>query len=224
MQDSIQDPRRCSVPARVTPPAWLPYGHLHLWRNPFGELPWEDRIAAAEVDVTRWLPVLSRPKTAVQFMGDCGRGKTTHLLALLKYAPQAAYVYLPEAQPHPPIPTTSPLFVDEAQRLGWRIRRRVWQRGQPLILGTHLDLTRSLQRFGYDVETVTVSQQVSEEQLGRIFRQRIEMAALGTGPVPDISSARIHSLMDAHGTNIRAMLETLYDVFETLKGSGDGKL
>ena len=65
--------------------AWQPFAKLNLLRNPFGELVREERIPAAVVDVAAIEPLLNRPRVALQFYGDCGRGKTTHLLALLDH-------------------------------------------------------------------------------------------------------------------------------------------
>ena len=73
---------------------WLPYAKLNLLRNPFGQLSREDRVAAAVVDLDRWLPRLNNPKFALQIMGDCGRGKSTHMLSLLAQFSDGAYVYL----------------------------------------------------------------------------------------------------------------------------------
>ena len=50
----------------------------------------------------------------MQFLGDKGQGKTTHLLALERSLPAARYVYLPEDGPQPIIPTQRPLLIDEA--------------------------------------------------------------------------------------------------------------
>ena len=41
---------------------------------------------------------------AIEFIGDCGRGKSTRLRWLQSRLPQSTYVYLPEDAPVPAIP------------------------------------------------------------------------------------------------------------------------
>jgi len=71
----------------VDRPIALPFAHLNLRRNPFGELDLSQRAALAVVDVDRFVRRLAQPGYAVQFTGDRGRGKTTHLLAILRHFP-----------------------------------------------------------------------------------------------------------------------------------------
>ncbi len=60
-----------------------PYRRFNLVRNPFGEL---TRFEQAELAVcgqlSDWLELLKSPRAALQFVGDCGFGKTTLLLAI----------------------------------------------------------------------------------------------------------------------------------------------
>lgn len=195
---------------------WLPYAKLNLLRNPFGQLSRDDLVAAAVVDLDSWLEPLNNPRFALQLMGDCGRGKSTHLLSLLAHFLDGAYIYLPENGPMPKIPRGRPLFIDEAQRLPWATRYFVFRRGVPLVLATHSDLTSPLRRAGYTVETATVSMKISLERLQQIFRRRIELARLGDGEIPHISVEEIKSLIRRFGDNIRAMEDDLYQRFHTM--------
>ena len=61
----------------------LAFAHLNLRRNPFGEPLRAERGELAVADrsmLEEWVERLQRPGFAVQFLGGCGRGKTTHLL------------------------------------------------------------------------------------------------------------------------------------------------
>jgi hypothetical protein len=69
----------------------LAYSHLNLRRNPFGEVEFEDIASLAITQVEQYVERLRQPKYAVQFLGEQGRGKTTHLYALRDYFPQAPY-------------------------------------------------------------------------------------------------------------------------------------
>lgn len=194
-----------------------PFAKLNLRRNPFGELTRQQRAELAVCDVQPWLEWLAaEPASALQFLGDCGRGKTTHLLALQLAWPVAAYVYLPECGPQPSIPDTRPLLLDEAQRLGgWR-RRHVLKRGGPLVFGTHQDLTRTLVRRGFRVLTVDVAAEQSPERLGTILNRRIEACRLTSDAIPSIGLEEVFALQRAWGSDIRRIERVLYDRFQEL--------
>lgn len=109
-----------------------PYATYNLRRNPFGELTRDERAELAVVDgLDEWIQALNDERTAIQFVGDCGFGKTTHLLAIEKRLPEAAYIYYPETGPRPPLPCQRPVLVDEADRMGWRQHMRLLRRGWP---------------------------------------------------------------------------------------------
>jgi hypothetical protein len=192
-----------------------PYNRYNLRRNPFGELTRAERAELAVVDTARWLDELSRPATALQFVAPCGYGKTTHLLALARDLPRAAYIYLPEAGPRPTIPRTRPLMIDEAQRLGWRERRCAFRLGGPLVLGTHRNLEPWLRRAGLVVITVDVGSQQTPERLERMLNRRIEASRLAaSGPIPCIDRQFACALLDQFGFNTRRIEHYLYDQFQ----------
>ncbi len=204
---------------------WLPFAAFNLRCNPFGEKTQDDRAALAVVDAQRWVSVATQPQRAIQFIGECGRGKTTHLLALRRILPEAAYVYLPEDGPLPEIPRGRPLMIDEAQRLPCRTRRQVWRRGGALVLGTHVDLSKTLQRYGYRVETIQVERQADPEQLAKIFNRRLEAARLDpTRPVARISREETAILLTRFETDIRAMESYLYERIQQLAGADCGEV
>ena len=96
---------------------WLPWAGRNLCRNPFGELSRAERAEVAVVDLDSIAARLAKMRSAVQLIGDCGRGKTTRMLALAQRFPESSYVYLPEDGPCPAIAEGNPLLIDEAQRL-----------------------------------------------------------------------------------------------------------
>lgn len=191
-----------------------PYARLNLRRNPFGELTRQERAELAVVDVNRWLGELSQGRTALQFLGPCGHGKTTHLLALGRVLPEAVYVYLPEAGPLPDIPATRPLLLDEAQRLHRRQRLRVFREPGPLIVASHEDHTQELARAGYRVATARVAQAASVQPLLQLLNRRIEASRAGPGPLPWIEPSRAADLHHRFGADIRQIERVLYDEFQ----------
>lgn len=192
-----------------------PYHCWNLLRNPFGELTRQERAELAVVDVTMYLAELRAGRTALQFLGDQGRGKTTHLLALRGSLPGAEYVYLPEDGPRPLIPSTRPLLLDEAQRLSRWQRRRVFAVTGPLVIGSHEDHTQELKRAGYRVVTHLVADVASPERLQAMLNLRIEAARADVGPLPLVSEAFAVELHARFGPDIRGVEHYLYDLFQS---------
>jgi hypothetical protein len=194
----------------------LPYSHLNLCRNPFGELTRSERASVAIVDPSPWLEKIANRCFAVLFIGEAGRGKTTHLLAIHRHFPDAPYLHIVEGE-KPPVPRGRPLFLDEVQRLPARRRRREFGRGGPLVLGTHDDVADELRGMGYDVETVFVARKTDAQRIADVIGQRIESARRAPGPLPGVTAATIARLFEEFGDNVRGIEHYLYEVFQTLK-------
>ncbi|WP_230780356.1 hypothetical protein [Roseiconus lacunae] len=197
----------------------------NLYRNPFGELERAERAELAVVDVDRILRQIGsqsatrdwqfRSRAAFQLLGDCGRGKTTRMLAIGRVIPQAAYVYLPEDAACPTIPWGWPLLVDEAQRLPRRIRRLVFDSGVPLVLSSHRDLTGPLRRAGYDVHTDRIGLTLTAEKLTEILNRRVLASLRGPATdVPQITLTDAARLIERFGTDVRSIEGYLYDVVQ----------
>jgi hypothetical protein len=200
--------------------AMSPFAKLNLRRNPFGEVTWEERSELAVADTKPWVEFLRHPATAVQFIGPCGHGKTTHVLAIARSLPGAPYVHLPLEGPRPAVPDRRPVLIDEAQRLGFWQRRRVFARGGPLVLGTHNDLSRLLRRSGLEVWTVDVAADLSADRLMAILNKRIEASRITNGEVPCINRSYAVALRRDFGTNIREIERHLYLQFQQLVQGG----
>ena len=96
------------------------------------------------------------------------------------------------------------------------LRRRV-----PLVLGTHEDLRAPLTRAGYDVETVDVNSFLSHERVRRTLNRRIELARLGPGTLPEVSTQDVSMLMEEFGDDLRSMEDRLYETFQAALDNGD---
>ena len=199
------------------PPVGLPFAHLNLRRNPFGQLEPEELARLSVTCVDRFVGRLGRPGFAVQFLGAKGRGKTTHLHALRRAFPSAPYVYFPPGAPPARLrrpPARGPLFLDELQRMPPSRRRRLWPRASYAI-ASHLDHTDELRAVGLEVETVRLTG-LEPERLTAIVARRVEAARRGAGTVPAVSPGGIRSLVERHGDDLRAILDRLYDAFQGL--------
>jgi hypothetical protein len=191
-----------------------PYRSLNLWRNPFGELTRQERAELALVDLQPWTELLRDERKVIQFIGPCGHGKTTHLLAIQKAIAVAPYVCFPEDGPRPQVASIRPIIVDEAQRMPWWQLRSVLKRGGPLVFGTHNDLSKPVLRAGLSVHTIDLSSPVTASHLAEMLNRRIEASRLNDDTIPRITEPDAIRLQHAFGTDIRAIEHCLYDQFQ----------
>lgn len=189
----------------------------NLFRNPFGELTRAERADLAVVDLDAIAKQIKPARrNCYQWIGECGRGKTTRLLALQKHFSDAVYVYLPEDQPCPAIPVASLLLIDEAQRLPRGVRKTIFATGVPLILATHRDLSRPLRRHGYDVVTERIGLVLTPSKLATMLNRRIRASArVPRQTVPIIDEAITSELIRRFGTDIRAIESYLYQTVQS---------
>lgn len=181
-----------------------------------------DRATLAIVDVDEVLNnIKQNPRVAIQFMGDKGRGKTTHLLALKQHFPDAAYLHVPEDTTPKRIPHGVPLFLDETQRIPrWR-RRLVFRRNVPLIIGTHENHEAELRRAGRDVQTIFPGESTDADRLNQIIEHRIEWSRRSPGRVPRVRRETINAMLRRFGDDVRAIEHELYETFQQLTENTD---
>lgn len=193
-----------------------PYTVHNLRRNPFGELTREERSELAVVEnLDEWMEALRDDRTALQFVGDCGFGKTTHLLAIEKCLPDAAYVYYPETGPRPALPCKRPVLVDEADRMGWRQHMKLLHGGGPIVIGTHVDYSWRLRLAGFRVVNVNVAFPKETSVLAKILNRRIEASRLVDGlPIPQIDEEFAEKLKLRFNSNLRCIEHFLYERFQ----------
>lgn len=193
----------------------LPYAHLNLRRNPFGELTIDDWVILADVEIDDAVAALSQSRTAIQYIGKKGHGKTTHLLAINSQFPNASYLHIPDGQRRK-VPTGSPILIDEAQRLTVWQRWRLFCSSIPLVLGTHRDFRTELVRAGRQVTTIEVAHQTDAARLHRLLNARIAAVRRGPGILPSISPDTTNALLNRLGPNVRAIVHALYSEFQIL--------
>jgi hypothetical protein len=192
----------------------LPFARLNLRWNPFGEPAREDRGGLAVAN----LPEL-RPGDPVQIIGERGRGKTTHLLALAARHPGAVYECVPEDSDrftHAP-EDGGVYLLDEAQRARPGLLRRLLGRPLSVALGTHGDLSGAA---GRPLRTVRAGG-MEPDRLEEVLRRRIEWARRGPGPVPRVPAEAVRRLIGRHGDDVRAIEGVLYELLQEMKEPGD---
>ena len=216
-----------------------PFARLGLFRNPFGELTRVERAELAIVDVDEYLVWLESERAALQILGPCGHGKTTHLLAIESAwrhrGCDCHYVYFPEEGHQPQLPRHRPLLVDEAQRMGFWRRRELLRGSGPIVLGTHVDLTSSLVKSGFHVQSLNLSHATKPERLAEILRRRFEASRISNEPmsrsgghpviVADhplcLTLDQVVELQRRFGSNIRFIEHILYEAFQRHAEKGE---
>jgi hypothetical protein len=188
----------------------LPYSHLNLRVNPFGEPDLGERARLAVVTLPPWTA-----DVPLQLIGGCGSGKTTHLLALQARHLDSQYYRLDLGQDRLPRRSadSAPLIVDEAQRLRRSHLRNLVQRHGRLALGSHEDLSVVA---GRPFVTVRLGGWTLD-RVRSIVKRRIEWARRGAGPVPTVSDAFLQALLARHNDSVRGIEWELYDVFQKLE-------
>lgn len=197
----------------------LAFEQLNLRWNPFGEPDPEDLAGLAVVQVEQYVDRLRSPGFAVQFIGEAGRGKSTHLRALHRFFPDAPYLKFPEGARIPRIPGAPVLFLDETQRLPPALRRRIFGRKGSFALGTHEDHSPELARAGLESLTLQI-RGLTPGRLGEIIRRRLEWARRGPGPLPEIDEAEILRLIETYDDDLSAILAHLYEEFQRREHGG----
>jgi hypothetical protein len=200
-------------------PISLAFEKQNLRWNPFGEPAAEEMAALAVVEVDQYVERLRRPGFAVQYLGEEGRGKSTHLRALHRFFPDMPYLKFPENTKIPKIPHAPVLFLDETQRLPPQLRRRIFSGRRSFVIGTHEDHSAELARAGIETVSIRLSG-LPPERLAEIIDRRLEWARRGPGPLPEVSPSKIAWLIATYGDNLSAILGRLYDEFQTLEAGG----
>jgi hypothetical protein len=188
----------------------LPFAHLNLRWNPFGEPSLPERASLAVLDLPELLG-----NDPVQLVGESGRGKTTHLLGLQARHPGAVYERLHEGDDRTrgPIPDSGVFLLDEAQRLRPALLRAILARPLALAFGTHVDLSVAA---GRPLRTVRVDG-VDPGRLRTIVDRRLEWARRGPGPIPVVTDRALEILLARHGSDLRAIEGCLYDAVQRLE-------
>jgi hypothetical protein len=199
----------------------LPFFHLNLRRNPFGELTAAERTRLAIVECDAALQHLKSPRSVIQVVGERGYGKTTHLLALAAQFAENAYVHIPEGQ-RAAIPAQGePLLIDEAQRMTLMQQWTTFRSQRRLVLGTHSDFEPALRRAGRQVLTIAADQFTDATRVQNLLNARIEFARRDAGPIPKISQATASLLFKQYGSDIRSIEHSMYLTFQQLRSVQD---
>lgn len=194
------------------------FEHLNLRRNPFGSTRPEEAARLAILDLSEQLAFLALPgPRVVQFIGECGRGKSTHMRALHAHFPDAPFLYFhPIDRPRLP-KRAEVIFLDETQRIGWFRRQLAWRRYPKIIIATHQDHRAEFMRARIPFHH-TELEGLTPARLLEIIERRIEWARRAPErPVPTATMTLVRGLIERYGDDLRACSSLLYELIQQME-------
>jgi hypothetical protein len=217
-----------SVPQAATQPKWTRDGFapLGLEWNPFGSVQ-EGELASlsvSDVPLESIIEKLSRTPSegrfAVEFLGPCGHGKSTHLELLHAHFRDMPMTMLRPEEPIPPIPQAGIVFLDESQLLSRWQRWRLFRRPSHFVLGTHESHVAELGARDIEVFHHEVGRLAPEAFWTRVtafVERRLRWASRRGAPTPPQVPTRIlKDIIARHGQHLRAIQDELYDHYQAL--------
>lgn len=200
-------------------PVGLPFAHLNLTRNPFGELTTEELLSVAISDSRSWLSWLGSDRSIVQLLGEAGRGKTTNLRSLAVHGGHWEYAYVAEGSTRCPIPQGD-YVLDEVQRLSRWTRMRHFKNLRLRAIATHVEFTEELRRAGRLTLTIQLPIAWTVELLCQITATRMNRFRRAPGYIPWLDERDAERLIEKHGTNVRQVMAELYEAIQMLSAIG----
>ncbi len=164
----------------------------------------------------------------LQILGAAGSGKTTLLLGICggEYWDDQVpgYEYLAEGDQsyQTGMDAVDVFLLDEAQRLDRSSLHRLINsanEGTRLIFSSHRDLSNEFRRDGLNLRSVVIETS-SRVQIRDILIKRLVTFSLGDSPKVDFTGDAIDFLYQTFGSDIRSMMDLLYEVFQDLQVTG----
>jgi hypothetical protein len=206
---------------------FFPFYRLGLRRNPFGSLTAEE-WQSVTVMPPMVADLMQQDCRYFQFTGDSGRGKTTLLLAVRQYflrqGENIPFEKIVEGQHRFSTSLTGlhGLALDEAQRLRWFERRRLFRQigDRRLLITTHEDLSSWFRRYGMAVTAFSAETGSTREHLAQVLERRLSYFAHGDAPGISFSPEAVDYLWQVYGNNLRGIEYFLYEVFQGISEPG----
>ncbi|MEM6363664.1 MAG: hypothetical protein AAF745_04500 [Planctomycetota bacterium] len=221
-------PRRNVLESFVRDTRWRRFA-----RNPFGELTDCEREMLGVIDPVHLPSTPPARRSATQWLGPCGFGKTSHLRCIGRHLRhrfewQVQYIYVTEEQTCDAIAVSDAWLIDEIDRMPRRLLQRLLSTGTPIWVGTHRDLSHVLRQFGYHVDTFPVQREQSADHLAEICNRRIaHVASMDHDDCPRVDSSMATAWLSAYRGNLRAIENDLYELIQQHAPIGkhvDGKV
>jgi len=195
------------------------YSSLNLRANPFSYL--DDRELLQTIESRIELETIAKhiessSSCFIQFYGNKGLGKSTHLKALYyDYFPDAEFCKLKKNKRQYIAKTPKILFVDSFQLLSLKNKFQLLNNQQRIIIASHYShgflnfKNREINKsFNFN------QLKLSLELLNRIVTNKIKLVQISkTKPIPMIKKEYLQTLLKKNKNNLRAIQMELYKDF-----------
>lgn len=182
--------------------------------NPFGGLtPAEvKKMIVPKFDLDEMAEqVNSKVFDAIQFVGNHGRGKTTHLIALHEVFKEAPIHFLTKQDNHFNLGVEELIFIDSIGHLSIPKRIQLWKnKNHRFVFTTHISRNFELNCFGRKLKSYRFSG-IDTQAIEEIIRKRLEFIDLKN---QDDLFEKIPKLIKRHGGDIRAIMFHMYEALE----------
>lgn len=192
-------------------------------KNPFGAL------TQAELTAVAFLPkaihvLLQTDFGHLQLLGGNGCGKTSTMFKIMAQFAHSghsiAYEYIPEGTNkfETNITGLDCFFLDEAQRLSWRQRRRWLKQGSNVqyIFSSHQDLTSAFTKHALPLQSINIETFITVDYYAQWLNNRLAHFALPEVERVTIDDTAVSYLFNTFGPNIREAEYFLYDIWQNL--------
>lgn len=210
---------------------YLPFYRLGFACNPFKALTPDEigKVAIISDEITN---AYKHTLDHLQILGSKGRGKTTTLMGLASHTNSekwaSSYEYLADGQEsyRANLSNLNLFFLDEAQRLNKASISRLVDTASDklrIVFSSHKDLSDVFQRKDLGLSSFRVEVD-SPTQIDAIISRRLEYFSREAVPSITLSNQAKEILHLTFGTDIRAMLDLLYEVFQDRREKGEVKV
>lgn len=191
------------------------YAYLNLKYNPFSYLNDEElfSITSDRINLEKLVTKISTCKSCfVEFYGNKGRGKSTHLQLLhYKYFPEATFYKLKKTKTYAIKPIKNMLIIDSFQLLSLKNKLNLLQKQKQLIITSHYSHRFLSSKRGLNDSINFSKLDLKVNDLEKIIATRMELARLNKEkPIPKITQTFIGKLLKTHKNNLRQIQAELY--------------
>lgn len=184
--------------------------------NPFGGIAIDDIALTLNPkhDVQEWIAILQKNETTIiEFVGEKGRGKTTHLSMLHQYFFTTPIYYLDRINTHKSIKESPILFIDSVGNVPFVKRLKLWsKKNVTYIVTTHKSRKHEYKLCGRNYFSY-VFHGITELELKEIIARRVSLSSNKSKDAIDLDSIILKKLIACYGDDFRAILNFLYDNF-----------
>ena len=184
--------------------------------NPFGGVASDDLMLTLipKYEIEEWISLIKqKPPKIIEFVGEKGRGKTTHLSVLHEYFTETPIYFLDRTHSYKKIKEAPIVFIDSIGRVPFVKRLMLWlKRDITYVVTTHT----SRKYESKLCSRVCLSYNfggIKESELKEIIIRRISLASNRSVDAIDLNSAVLKELISRYNDDFRGVLNFLYDNF-----------